>query len=163
MKTLIVFYSRSGRTRKAAQALSVLLGADLEELREPGVDRSGVGGYLRSGRDALAKTGPELAPLAHDPAAYDLVILGSPVWAFTLCPAVRAFLAASGKAVRKAAFLSTHGGGGPAKSYREAEALLGRPLAAALALRDRAIDRGEVDAELAAFAARLRAADIKAE
>jgi hypothetical protein len=93
--------------------------------------------------------------LTHDPASYDLVVLGSPVWAFTLCPAVRAYLAEQGKSIRKAAFLATHGGGGPSKSYAEAEALLGKPLVAALALRDKGIDAGEAEAELGAFAKTL--------
>jgi menaquinone-dependent protoporphyrinogen IX oxidase len=157
MKTLVVFFSRSGRTRKAAQALAGLLGADCEELVERGVERGGVTGYLRSGRDALQKRPAELEPLKHEAAAYDLVVLGSPVWAFTLCPAVRTYLAAQAGSIRKAAFLSTHGGGGPAKSYKEAETLLGRPLVATLALRDKAVDAGEADPELAAFAKTLMA------
>lgn len=155
MKTVVVFFSRTGRTRKAAQLLAERMGAETEELLETGVDRSGIGGYIRSGRDALQKRSAELEPLKHDVAAYDLVVLGSPVWAFTLCPALRTFLAAQGGSIRKAAFLSTHGGGGPAKSYKEAETLLGKPLVATLALRDRDIDAGSVEAELAAFAAVL--------
>ena len=155
MKTLVVFYSKTGRTRKAAEALAGLLGAELEELRERGVNRSGVIGYLKAGRDALRKNAVELEPAAHDPAAYDRVVLGSPVWAFTLCPAVRAYAAAQAGAIRKAAFFCTHGGGGAAKTFTEAAALLGRPLEATLELRDKAVDRGEAGAELAAFAKRL--------
>ena len=155
MKSLVVFFSRSGRTRKAALDLAARLGADAEELKEKGTNRAGVMGYLRSGRDALRKREVELEPPARDPAAYDLVVVGSPVWAFTLCPAARSFLARYGGAIRRAAFLSTHGGGGPARSWAEAEALLGRPLAATLALRDRDVDAGRATGELEAFARTL--------
>jgi flavodoxin len=155
MKILIVFFSRTGRTRKAAEKLAVLMGADLDELHENKTDRSGLVGYMKSGRDALQKRLSDLLPLAHDPAQYDLVVLGSPVWAFTLCPAMRTFLSASGHSIKKAAFLSTHGGGGPARSYAEAELLLGQPLVGTLALLDRAIDRDEVHDQLAAFAGKI--------
>jgi hypothetical protein len=57
MKTLIVFYSRTGRTRKAAGLLADLLGAEMEELAEPGVDRSGIGGFLRGGRCGSGRSG----------------------------------------------------------------------------------------------------------
>jgi menaquinone-dependent protoporphyrinogen IX oxidase len=157
VRALVVFFSRTGRTRKAARALAGLLGAETEELVERGVERGGVMGYLRSGRDAMKKRPVELEPLQHAAAGYDLVVLGSPVWAFTLCPAIRSFLESHGGEIRKAAFLSTHGGGGPSKSYAEAEALLGKPLAATLALKDRIIDAGEAEADLAAFAKRLAA------
>jgi flavodoxin len=157
MKTLVVFYSRTGHTRKVAEKLAGLLGAETEELIERGKERGGVLGFMKAGRDAMLKRTVELAPAKKDPASFDLVVLGSPVWAFTMCPAVRAYAAAHAGAIRKAAFFCTHGGGGPSKSFTEAESILGKPLAATLALVDKAVDRGEIDAELAAFAKQLTA------
>ncbi|MFZ4397620.1 MAG: flavodoxin family protein, partial [Kiritimatiellia bacterium] len=149
MKTLVVFYSRTGHTRKVAEKLAGLLGAETEELIESGKDRAGVLGFMKAGRDAMLKRAVELASVTKDPASFDLVVLGSPVWAFTMCPAIRAYAAGHAGAIRKAAFFCTHGGGGASKSFTEAEAILGKPLAATLALVDKAVDRGEVDADLA--------------
>lgn len=157
MKTLVVFYSRTGRTRKVAEKLARLMGAETEELLEPGKDRAGALGFMLAGRDAMLKRPVDLAPVEKDPAAFDLVVLGSPVWAFTMCPAIRAYAAAQAGAIRKVAFYCTHGGGGPSRSFSQAEEVLGKPLAATLSLLDKAIDRNEVDAELAAFAKRLTA------
>ena len=39
MKRLVVYYTRTGNTRKAAEAIATACGGDLEEIREVGVDR----------------------------------------------------------------------------------------------------------------------------
>jgi multimeric flavodoxin WrbA len=38
------------------------------------------------------RTKPELQPFDLDPEEYDVIIIGMPVWAFTMTPAVRSFL-----------------------------------------------------------------------
>ena len=157
MKILVVYYSRTGHTRKVAEKLAGLLGAETEELIEPGKERGGVLGFMKAGRDAMLKRTVELAPAKKDPASFELVVLGSPVWAFMMCPAIRAYAEAHAGTIRRAAFFCTHGGGGASKSFTETESILGKPLAATLSLLDKAVDRGEVDAELAAFAKRLTA------
>jgi hypothetical protein len=75
---------------------------------------------------------------------YDLVIAGSPVWAGSLCPAVRAFLLETKPLIKEATFFCTHGGGGASKSYATAESILGKPLAATIAIRDKAARTGKL-------------------
>ncbi|MFO7535045.1 MAG: hypothetical protein R6X19_05085 [Kiritimatiellia bacterium] len=157
MKTLVVFYSRTGRTRTAAQKLARLLNATVEELREAGVNRAGAVGYWRAGRDALMKRSSELEPVGADPATFDLVVLAGPVWAFTVCPALRSYLAKQGRVIRRAAFLCTQGGSGAPRAFAEMEALLGQPPAATLVLLDQEIAREAVDAEVEAFAKKVSA------
>ena len=79
-RILVVFFSRSGTTRKLASAIAASLGADLEEICDYS-DRRGVGGYIRSLIDAVGKRSVEIVPGGHDVAAYDLVVVGTPVWA----------------------------------------------------------------------------------
>lgn len=151
MSILALYYSRTGRTKKVAERLSALLKADLEPLHDQD-DRRGFLGYVRSGRDAILKRPAILQPLAHAPADYDLVVLGSPIWAFTICSAVRTFLEQHAPAIRRAAFFCTHGGGGAARAPAEVESLLGSPLAVpVLSLQDRIVDRGEGETEIARF------------
>ena len=155
MKTLIVFYSRTGCTRRVAEALAAQLGADLEELRET-ADRRGVKGYLLAGRDAMQGRPAELLPTTRRAADYDLVIVGTPVWAFTMCPAVRTWLQREAAQVRRAAFLCTQGGSGAERAIREMEKLLGRPPMARLTLRDKDIRADACVAALSQFAAECR-------
>ena len=156
MKTLVVFYSRTGRTRVAAMELAQELGADVEELHEMRGGRSGVKGYVLAGRDAwLARESP-LAPLRYDPSAHELVVVAGPVWAFTMCPAVRAYLKLCGPKLHRAAFLCTQAGKGARRTFMRMAALLDRAPVDTLVLIDRDIDKNRHTAALSAFAARLK-------
>jgi hypothetical protein len=152
MKTLIVFYSRTGCTRAVAGKLAPLLGADLEDLRET-ADRSGALGYLRAGRDAAQGRPAELLPGVRRADGYDLVVVGTPVWAFTMCPAVRAWLMREAAGLRAVAFLCTQGGSGAERAMRHMAELAGREPVASLVLRDRDIRAGACEEAIAGFAA----------
>ena len=52
LRTLVVYYSRSGTTRKIAEALSEALNANIEEIVEAN-DRAGFFGYVRSLVEAI--------------------------------------------------------------------------------------------------------------
>jgi len=83
MKPLVVFYSRTGTTKQIGEALVHMLDCDSEELLDT-KKRSGPLGFVLAGRDAQAKKITTLADIKHDPALYDFVILGTPVWGGTL-------------------------------------------------------------------------------
>jgi hypothetical protein len=159
MKTLVVYYSRTGRTRAAATRLAAVLNADLDEIHDVR-NRSGVVGYLAGGRDAWLERETGLAPPKYDPSGHDLVVLAGPVWAFTICPAMRAYLRLCAGKIRQAAFLCTQGGRGSERAFTAMEALLGKPPVATLTLIDREIDRGRADAAIEEFAGRLRAGAV---
>ena len=74
MKPLVVFYSRTGTTKKVGEALADLLQCDREELIDT-KKRTGPLSFLRSGRDAARNKLTVLEPLIHDPALYDVVAL----------------------------------------------------------------------------------------
>jgi len=93
-KTLVVFYSRSGTTRRIAQALSEALKCDLEEITESR-PRTGFLGYMRSLLEARRKLPSIITPRKHDVSSYDLVVIGTPVWAWSLSSPVRAYLTAT--------------------------------------------------------------------
>ncbi|KVD88300.1 flavodoxin [Burkholderia ubonensis] len=90
-KILVVFYSRTGTTRRVGSALAAMLHADIEEIVEK---RSRVGpfGYLRSIIEAVNQKPADIVPPKRDPSAYDLVVIGSPVWAGCVSSPVRAYL-----------------------------------------------------------------------
>lgn len=156
MKTLVIYYSRTGRTRKAAVELARQLDADLEELHEMGGGRTGVKGYVLAGRDAwLARESP-LAPLRYDPSGHELVVVAGPVWAFTMCPAVRAYLKQCGPKLHRVAFLCTQRGKGAERTFTQMAALLDCAPVATLTLIDREIERDRHVAALADFATRLK-------
>ena len=81
-KVLVIFYSRTGATRRLAEALANALQADIEPITDR-INRSGIFGYLRSVAESLQKRGASIEPMKTDPASYDLVVIGTPVWG---CP-----------------------------------------------------------------------------
>ena len=77
MKTLIVYYSRTGRTKKIAEEIHKVLGGDIEEIQDM-KPRSGIIGWLGAGKDARSKTLTTLKPVEKNPSQYDLIVIGSP-------------------------------------------------------------------------------------
>ena len=108
MKTLIVYYSRTGTTRKVAHELAEALSADIEELKER-ANREGAKGYLQAGRDSMRKRPAELEAVTMDPADYDMVVIGGPCWAQGMCTPIRTYGIQQKENLKKVAFFSTAG------------------------------------------------------
>ena len=90
MKTLVAYYSRSGNTRFVAQKIAEGLNADLCEIVDK-KNRNGKWGFLTGGYSAFREKQTEIE-VKKSVDAYDLVIVGSPVWAGKITPAIRTFL-----------------------------------------------------------------------
>lgn len=157
MRTLVVYYSRTGNNRRIASELAEALGADIEELKEE-ADRSGKVGYMMAGRDAMRRRPARLLPLSHNPANYDLVVLGGPCWAFTMCTPTRTYGIEHRHSLRKVAFFATAGSGGSAQKSVGAmvEAMGIEPLAS-LVLSDAEVS-GEHSEAVARFVGEVGAA-----
>lgn len=156
MKTLIVYYSRDGHTRTVAQEISAVFGADLYEIKEP-LSRAGVIGWLLACRDAMLKKNTAIEVSTIDPATYDCVIIGTPVWAHTMPSAVRSWLTTYGKTLKNSMFFATMGGTGDKRTLAHMEELCGsKPLLTATFI-DRKISKGEHKQVLNDFIAQIKA------
>lgn len=106
---LCVYYSRTGNTKRVMEEIARALDAEVAELTD-GVDRSGVGGWLRSGLDAVRRSSPKVKFKARWPVSdYRLVIVGTPVWAGRCSAPARGFLKQNGRDLRNAAYVITRG------------------------------------------------------
>ncbi|MGZ3264375.1 MAG: flavodoxin family protein, partial [Croceibacterium sp.] len=131
---LVVDYSLTGNTHLVAEAIARGCGADLERLRDVR-SRHGLWGYIRSAREALKERSAEIRRPKYDPADYELIVLGSPVWVGHVSSPMRRYLADNaGKFGRIAVFVSEGGRGGP-KVLAEMAALAQRSPVARLELR----------------------------
>jgi flavodoxin len=137
-KTLVVFYSRSGTTRRIAEALSAVLKCDLEEITEP-KPRTGFLGYIRSLLEGSCKRVSRILPKKHEVSSYDLVIIGTPVWAWSLSSPVRAYLMATANQLREVAFFCTLGGNGSESAFAQMTAIVGKEPRAACAITQREV------------------------
>lgn len=122
MKSLIVYYTRSGNTRFVAETIAAEIGSDVEEV----VDlkkRSGVLGYLSGGSAARRGKETEIAPTKKSPSEYDLVIVGSPIWAGRRAPAITTYLKMNDVSGKKVAVFFTQGGKKP-QGFEQVKALM---------------------------------------
>ncbi|MFN8062295.1 MAG: hypothetical protein U0Q12_24295 [Vicinamibacterales bacterium] len=149
-KCLIVYYSRTGTTQMAAEALAAALQADAERLSD-GRSRRGVLGWVQAGVESLTGVTAPLAPLWHNPSAYELVIVGTPVWVNRASTPVRAFLRLMrGKATRLA-FFTVCGTQGGDRALAQMAALAGVGPVATLELTQSEVALGACREKLDAF------------
>jgi flavodoxin len=152
-KTLIVYHSRSGYTRRVAQALAKRLNADLDEIRIM-QHLGGALGYAMCAVEAIAGLAPALRPSHRDPAAHELVVVGTPIWFWSLASPVRSWLERHALK-RRVAFFCTMGGSGAQRVFSTMAELSGKEPVATLALIDKEID-GAFEDKLDAFVQRLQ-------
>ena len=133
--TLLVYYSRSGRTRSLAEQIAAQCGADIEEIVDS-VGRRGVFGYLRSLFEALLRIPAPIQPNRRSPRNYDTVIVGSPVWAGQVPSPVRSYLRRNRGRFRRVAFFCSHRGSGYRRMLHHLAMLSGRSAVATLALAE---------------------------
>ena len=91
LKILVTYYSRSWTTKKLAESIASLLHADCEEIIDT-KKRGGLWGFFISGRDAALRKLTKIQTPHQDPSAYDIVMIGTPVWDFTMSAAIRTYL-----------------------------------------------------------------------
>ena len=84
-------------------------------------------------------SGVHLVPPAYDPSHYDVVVLGTPVWAGNISSPLRSYVAAHKAELRQVAFFCTQGGSGAEKVFPDLQELCGRAPLATLAVSDRDI------------------------
>lgn len=158
-RILVVYFSRSGVTARLASMLAGALHADLEAIRESGADRdparSGVRGYLRSVVEAVRQRPAAIEPSTHDPAAYDVVIVGSPVWARSVSSPVRAWLVAHRASLKHVAFFCSLGGSGAANALDQMRMITGKPPIAQCEVTASDLHAGKDQRLIAEFAQRI--------
>jgi menaquinone-dependent protoporphyrinogen IX oxidase len=152
MKTLIVFYSRTGTTKIVAEALAKELAADVEELKDgDGIDYSGSIGWLKAGRSAFMKVETKLRERRYDPKNYDLVVIGSPTWAGLCPPAIRSYIKKYKHDFRDVAIFNTQGSSRRQRTLDDLKAQLGREPRAELFLPTKEVRQGDFAEKLRLF------------
>jgi len=122
LKSLVVYYSRTGNARFVAETIAAEIGADIEEVIDL-KKRSGAFGFLSGGFAARRGKETEIAPTKKSPAGYDLVIVGTPVWAGRPTPAIRTYLKKNDLSGKKVAVFFAQGGKKP-QAIEQTKALM---------------------------------------
>lgn len=141
MRTLVVYHSRSGNTRKVAERAAEAIGADLSEVR---ATRYGLGvfSYFQAAFDSWKGHLPEIEVSGRSPEQYDFVLVLGPVWAGHAATPLRAYLAQNRNKFKRVAYVLTCGGWCPPGAFDEITTLSGVKPEATFAVREQEIKTG---------------------
>lgn len=92
MKSLVVYYSLTGKTRLVAQTIGKELNATVMEISETKPRKRGPSLYPIGGFEAKMNKRSKIEPIEADLAQYERVFVGSPVWNSRPVPAINAFI-----------------------------------------------------------------------
>jgi len=92
MKSLVVFYSLTNKTKLVAETIAEALAAELLEIKETEIRKPGGLLHLKGGFEALKNKESKIAPIQTDLNQYDKVFIGSPIWASRPTPAINSFI-----------------------------------------------------------------------
>lgn len=92
-KKIVVYFSYTGNTKKIAESVSKKLNCDILEIK-PEVPYSTDYQTVvdQEQNNETAKKTPNIQKIDKDISKYDEIILGSPVWWYTIAPVIRTFL-----------------------------------------------------------------------
>lgn len=155
MKTLVVYYSRTGTTKKIALEIANKLNAEIEEIKDT-VDRSGMKGYLLAGRDAMQKNLTVLEPTINNPADFDLIIIGTPIWGWNISAPIRTYITEKKDSFKNVAFFCTMGGSGDAKTFMEMAEIIGKKPLNVLTLFTKDVVKNNFSEKLEKFISEIR-------
>lgn len=110
MKKLVVYYSLEGNTKLLAESIAKGIGADIHEIKPEKEIGKGVMKYLRGGIQVYMRILPKIKPSNVDPDDYDMIFIGTPVWAWTSAPPVNSYLNDNKISGKKIAIFCTNEG-----------------------------------------------------
>ena len=125
MKTLAVYYSKTGTTKKVALAVIAEEDCDFDELR-----------YDK-------KT--ESIEYALDPSEYERIILLAPVWAFALANPMKKYIAENKSGIKRYDLIVTCGAWGLRGCVKNCLSAIGKKPEVALKLKAKDVKQGHYD------------------
>lgn len=148
---LLVCYSYTGVSRRAAQLLAARYGWPVGEIHD-----TQPRGYLRCALDSLLLRRPAIRYQGPDPAGFRRVVLVTPVWLWRVAGPMRSFVASRREGLRDVAVVVTMYGSGAGLVGAEIRRLLGDVPVRCEGFTAAAIDDDRADARLRGFGQSLR-------
>ena len=91
-KTLVIYYSLTGRTKDIALQIQSLTNADIYKIKPKEEIKQGPSLYITSKKQISSGNYPEIINDFPNIDEYDTVFVGSPIWWYTAVPVVLEFL-----------------------------------------------------------------------
>lgn len=122
MKTLTIYYSYTGKTKKIAESAAKQEAADLIEVREKNT-RSKFNAYVFGSLAARRQKQSDLQPFNADFSVYDKIIIAMPIWAGYPAPAMNTIINLLPKG-KNVALIMTSGSGSSKGTSEKTKSLI---------------------------------------
>ncbi len=151
MKSLVVFYSRTGTTKKIAEYISSGLNCEYEEIIDTKKRTGFIIGFLKSGYAAVREKLTVIEGFQKNPEMYDLIILGTPIWASRMTPAIRTYITENKRKFKSVAFFCTEGGNKGFKAFESMRILCEKKPLSTLEINQKEIKNGTYTDKIYSF------------
>ncbi len=156
MKALVVFYSMTGMTKEIAVHISKELDCDIEQIFDVKT-RKGILGFIKSGFESVFRIMPKIKEVEVNPEKYDLVIIGTPIWAGNMASPARTYLFQNNEKLNSVAFFCTMQSNDYKKTFLEMEKVSESEPLACLALTDSEIKQEKHIKKIKEFVRKIKA------
>ncbi len=152
---LVVYYSRSGHTQTLAESIAHQGGWSLFRI-EDATMRIGIFGYMRSAMSVLFGVKSDIRYSGPSPAAFDLIVLGGPVWVGKMASPLHTFVANHRHEFKALALFCTCGGSGGDKAMADLAKLCVTPPIATFAVTEAQLKSNNFGNAMAEFISDLK-------
>ena len=118
MKSIVVYFSMDGNSQYVAEKIQKYIGAETLRL-EPikAYPKGNASKYFWGGKSVVFGEQPQLVPYNFAPADYDVIIIGTPVWAGSFTPPIKTFIRDNDLSKKKIALYACNSGGSAEKCF----------------------------------------------
>ena len=142
MNFLLIFYSRTGKTKKIAELISNNLNCEYEEIIDTKKRTGFIIGFLKCGYAATREKLTTIKEVQKNPKFYDLIILGTPIWNKKMTPAIRTYISDNKINFKNVAFFCTEGGKGGPQAFESMAELCEKEPISTLEITKKEIKKG---------------------
>jgi len=118
MKNLVIFYSLEGNTAFVAEAISEAIDAEILELKpKKDLNPKSFTRFIIAGMQMIFKIKPALMEFDKNIESYDILFIGTPVWAANFTPSLRTLFSKVNIENKKIALFCCYGDN-PGKTFK---------------------------------------------
>lgn len=111
-KMLVVYYTFEGTTKRVAEAIAEKTASDIMAIKPvKEIKSNGFSKYFWGGSQVVMGKKPELVPFSKAIDDYDVIFVGSPIWAGTYAPPIKTLLEEDFIKGKKVGYFYCHEGG----------------------------------------------------
>ncbi len=107
--------------------------------------------YLICGKEAIQEKTIDIENTSYDPKNYDLIILGTPIWAANISSPLRTYIEKNKSDFKKVLMFFTQGSSGADKAIVKLQKLLGKNISTCLTLTSKEVAKSQYQNKLDDF------------